>query len=263
MPKIVDVDDIMITEYDTLEGYNGTEHLFTLDELQNVKISNSEDTSDITGKKGRRLGRLKQNKAVTISGTSGVISGGLLALQVGSDFATSEAAPIKYSEDVTITGNTAVISYEAVGTTGNEIAKAYIKDEGSFELELLEQDASVADGKFTYTPDTKTLTFNDGAYADGTIVTVHYFRSVKGAVLENNSEKFSGKCTLYLNARGEDTCGNVHLVQIEIPIADFSGSFDLEMSDNQTTHPFEATSLAGSCKKLGGNYWKYTVFDIA
>ncbi|MBQ3990399.1 MAG: hypothetical protein II630_06115, partial [Bacteroidales bacterium] len=88
-------------------------------------------------------------------------------------------------------------------------------------------------------------------------------RKITANVLSNDSDKFSTKCTLYVDALGEDKCGNVYRVQFFIPKADFSGEYSIEMGDNQTTHEFEAESLVGSCVSGSSNaLWTYTVFGV-
>lgn len=79
-----------ITAFDIAGAYR-----FTLDELQNAKIANTQDKTDITGKGGRKLNSLKKNKAVVISGTNGLVSGGLLEMQTGSEFKSVDNAPIR------------------------------------------------------------------------------------------------------------------------------------------------------------------------
>ena len=73
------------------------------------------------------------------------------------------------------------------------------------------------------------------------------------------SDTYSEKCTLYIDAFGEDTCANVYRIQFYIPKADFDGNFELAMGDSQTVHAFEAEALAGSCG-TSGVYWTYTIF---
>lgn len=94
---------------------------------------------------------------------------------------------------------------------------------------------------------------------DGTEIVVHYTRKITADVLSNESDVYSSKCTLYVDAMAEDKCANVYHVQFFIPKADFSGEFSLEMGDNQTVHAFEAEALAGACG-AGGKLWTYTVY---
>lgn len=256
----MDVKDIMITSVDTINGFDITtgSYLFTLDELQQVTLSNSEEKTEITGKQGRKLANLKRNKAVSITGDNGLISGGLLEMQTGGKFKT-EATEVLWTDYLTVTSNAASTSYKAIGTTGAEIEALYIvKTDGTAGEELTQADTA-ASGKFAYNPTSKALTFS--GIEDGTEIVVFYKRKITASVLINGSETYSTKCTLYIDATGEDTCSNVYRVQIYVPKADFDGNFDFAMGDSQTVHSFTAESLAGACG-TGGNLWYYTVFGV-
>jgi len=253
--------DITITSLETITAFNITTgaYRFTLDELQNAKIANTQEKQDITGKGGRKLNSLKKNKGVVVSGTNGLVSGGLLEVQTGSEFKRMEDAPVKWVDYLTITGNKATTLYEAIGTEGDEISELYIKNTDGTLGELLTQDAAAADKKFAYNPESKEISFEEGKYDDGTEIVVYYTRNVKGDVLDNVSDVYSEKCALYIDAFGEDECNNVYRIQFYIPKADFSGNYDIDMGDNQTVHAFEAESLAGTCGS-NGSLWTYTVF---
>ena len=84
----MNINDITITSLETINAFDIVTgaYKFTLDELQNATIAQTQERVDITGKQGRKLNSLKRNKAVTISGTNGLVSGGLLELQVGGEF---------------------------------------------------------------------------------------------------------------------------------------------------------------------------------
>lgn len=256
----MNIQDITITSLETITAFDITTggFMFVLDELQNATISQTQEKTDITGKQGRKLSSLKKNKAVTISGTNGLVSGGLLELQTGGKF-ESKVTTVMWPDYLTVSGNKATTTYTAVGTVGNEIAEAYIKDGDGVLGTALTQDATVASGKFTYTPATKELTFNDGEIADGTEIVVYYLRQIQADVLENLSDNYSGKCTLYVDAFAEDKCANVYRIQFYIPKADFNGEFSFEMGDNQSVHAFEAESLSGACGTSGA-LWTYTIF---
>lgn len=144
-----------------------------------------------------------------------------------------------------------------IGTTGAEITSLYVQNSDGTRGSALTQDATPSEGKFAYAPDTKKLTFT--GLDDGTEIVVHYTRKITADVLPNESDVYSGKCMLYVDAMAEDKCANVYHVQIFIPKADFSGEFSLELGDNQTVHAFEAEALAGACG-AGGKLWTYTVY---
>lgn len=264
----VNVNDLTITTLDIITAFDPSTGawLFTLDELQNATIANSEEKVDITGKGGRKLGSIKRNKAVTISGSNGLISGGMLAVQTGGEFRDEEKTPVKWTDYLTITGNEATTQYKAVGTAGNEIETVYIKGSNGTIKETLTQNATAGEGKFAYDPTSKKLTFNEGDYEDGTEVVVYYARNIQGSVLDNISDNYSGKAALYIDATGEDKCNNMYRIQFYIPRADFSGTFDIALGENQAVHNFEAESLvsSGFCGSSSsgttGRLWTYTVF---
>jgi len=258
----MNIGDLTITSLETITAFNVTTgaYKFTLDELQNATIQNSQETQEITGKGGRRLSTLKRNKSVTVSGTNGMISGGLLEVQTGGTF-ENKTTQVLWTDYLTVSSNAATTNYKAVGTAGAEIEELYIKNnDGTLGTEL-EQAASASAGKFAYNPSTKALTFS--GVADNTEIVVYYKRNITADVLSNESDKYSEKATLYIDALAEDKCSNVYRVQFFIPKADFSGEFQIEMGDNQATHDFEAESLAGACISGSSSLlWTYTVFGV-
>lgn len=256
----VNVNDITITSLETITAFDIVSGAFkwVLDELQNATIANTQETTDITGKQGRLLNTLKRNKAVTVSGNNGLLSGGMLETQVGNSFQNKKTS-IMYPDYLTVTGNQAVTTYKAVGTAGNEIESVYLRNEDGTLGEVLTQGDSVSTGVFTYDPATKTIRFNTDDIKDGTEIAVYYFRQIQANVLENLSDQYSDKVSLYIDAFAEDKCANVYRVQFFIPKADFNGNFDIQMGDNQSVHAFEARSLAGACGTSGA-LWTYTIF---
>lgn len=291
---MVNVNDISITSIETITAFDIVTgaYKWTLDELQNATIANTQETTDITGKQGRLLNTLKRNKAVTVSGNNGLLSGGMLETQVGNAF-KSGASSVMVPEYVTVTKNTggtltATIEHTAVGTAGNEIEKIQVRGaNGVAGKELVQVLAQTTGdngestntvpgaGQFTYDAKTKTITFFAGKEAvttgqettpavaadveEGAQVLVHYFRKIQADVLENLSDRYSDKVALYIDAFAEDKCANVYHVQFYIPKADFNGNFNIEMGDSQSAHSFEARSLAGACGTTGA-LWTYTIF---
>lgn len=255
----MNINDITITSLETITAFDIVtgNYKFTLDELQTASLAQSQESTEITGKAGRKLATLKRNKAVTVSGTNGLVSGGLLEMQTGGKF-ENKATEVLWTDYLTVKSSAANTQWKAVGTTGAEIEALYVRNaDGTLGTEL-EQAATAAAGKFTYDPSTKALGFHTDV-ADGSEVVVYYKRKITADVLENESDNYSGKCALYIDALGEDKCANVYRIQFFIPKADFSGEFSFEMGDNQTVHAFEAEALAGACG-VGGQLWTYTIF---
>lgn len=258
----MNINDITITSLEVITAFDIAtgNYKFTLDELQSATIAQSQEQTEITGKQGRKLATLKKNKSVTISGTNGLVSGGLLELQTGGSFET-KTTEVLWTDYLTVNSNAATTTYKATGTTGNEIDAVYVKNSDGTLGTVLEQAAAVAEGKFTYTPNTKALAFNEGGIADGTEIVVYYKRRIQADVLENMSDKYSGKCALYIDALAEDKCSNIYRIQFYIPKADFNGEFSFEFGDNQTIHAFEAEALSGACG-ADGALWTYTIFGV-
>lgn len=254
----VNINDITITSLETITAFDTTSgaFLFALDEPQNASIAQGQETTDITGKGGRKLSTLKRNKSITISGANGLVSGGLMEVQTGGKF-QNKTTTVKWSETLTVNSNEATTAYTAVGTAGAEIEKVYVRNSDGTLGTALTQDSTAASGKFAYAPATKKLTFS--GITDGTEIVVFYNRTITANVLVNESDKYSTKATLYIDALAEDKCDNIYRVQFYIPKADFSGEFTLEMGGDQTVHNFEAQALAGACG-AAGNLYTYTVF---
>lgn len=256
----MNITDIVITSLETITCFDVVTgaYWFTLDELQNASLAQGQEKNDIVGKQGRKLSSMKRNKTVTVSGTNGMVSAGLLEGQTGSKFEQKDTT-VMWTDHLTVNTNKATTTYKAVGTIGNEIAHVYVRNgDGTLGKEMT-QAATADTGKFAYAPATKEISFKSGELADGTEIVVYYKRKINAAVLENQSDKYSGKCSMYIDAFGEDRCANVYHVQFFIPKADFNGEFTFEMGDNQTVHSFEAEALAGACGTSGA-LWTYTVF---
>jgi hypothetical protein len=257
MVKIFDLAPVSletITAFDVVTG----SYLFTMDELQNASLAQGQEKIDITGKQGRKLTSLKRNKTLTVSGSNGMMSAGMLELQTGCKFDV-KAAEVMWYDYLTVTGNKATTNFKAVGTAGNEIAEILVKDKDGIVIEVLTQAAAASEGKFKYDPATKEIEFNAGDLEDGTEIVANYNRKIQASVLDNMSDTYSGKATLYIDLLAEDKCANVYRVQIKIPKADFNGEFNMEFGDNQTIHNFEAEGLAGACG-AGDILWSWTVF---
>lgn len=257
---MVNISDLAPTSLETITAFDVVtgSYLFTMDELQSASLAQGEEKIDITGKQGRKLTSLKRNKTLTITGSNGMLSAGMLELQTGSKF-KSQATDVMWYDYLTVTGNAATTEFKAVGTTGNEIPEILVKDSNGIVVKTLTQGSAVAEGVYTYDPSTKELKFNTGDIADGTEIIANYKRKIQANVLENRFDVYSGKAILYIDLLAEDKCANVYRVQIKVPKADFSGEFSLDFGDDQAVHNFEAEGLAGSCGSNGA-LWSWTVF---
>ncbi len=253
--------DITITSLETITAFDVTTgaYMWTLDELQTATIEQAQEKTDITGKQGRKLSSLKRNKTMTISGTNGIVSHGLLETQTGSNF-ENRAVEVMWTDYITVptTVADAATAYKAIGTSGAEIIALYKKNADGTLGAKLEQDSTAAAGKLAYNPGTKKLSFHTDIVAGDEFV-AYYKRKITADTLSSKSDVFSGKAKLYIDALAEDRCANTYRVQIYMPKADFDGNFSLQMGDNQTVHEFSAEALGGACGS-GATFFSYTVF---
>lgn len=258
MPDTIDVSKLIITEIDQITCFNNAGELeFIMDELQDATINNTQEKVDITGKGGRKISSLKRNKAVTVSATNGLIVGGALAAQTGSDVETG-SFKVRKTEILTVTDNSATITGTPVGTTGAEIGYAYKVNANGSLGQKFEQDATAsATGKFAYT--TKKITFFEGDLEDGSQVAVFYDEEVQSAKISNDSEKYSKVLKMYVDVTLQDNCDNLFHGQFIIRRADFSGEFDLTFGADPSVHAIEAESLAGGCTG-STNLWDLIVY---
>lgn len=253
------IPDLAITSLETITAFDITTgaYKWTLDELQNATIEQSEDATEITGRGGRRLATLKRNKVVTISATNGLISTGLLQEQTGSTM-SNKTTTVQWVDYLVVKSGAATTTWKAAGTSGAEIEALYLRNTDGTLGTKLTQDSTVATGKFTYAPNTKALAFHTDIL-ENTEIAVFYKRSIVADVIANDSGAYAGKAALYIDALAEDTCANLYRVQFYIPKADFNGNFSIELGGDQAVHSFEATALAGSCGSNGA-LWTFTVF---
>lgn len=262
----INTENLTISSLDAMYGYdNAGDLLFSIDEMQDCTIANTEEKTDITGRSGRKIASLKKNKAVTITGTNGLFSGDLLSVQTGTPIEKDTAAEVDWMEIATVNGNAAATEFKAIGVTGSEL-RVYRKNENGTKGTALEQVAEAPTAnQFTYNPETKAIAFAADDVADGTEMIVTYRRKLAHvAIVSNLSDVYSTTCRLVIDATAKDTCDMVYHVQFQIPRADFSGNFDIAMGGDQVVQAFEASSLAstgcGTSSANKGKLWDMILF---
>ena len=255
----VDVSKLIITEVAQITAFNNAGELeFIMDEVQNGTINNTQEKSDVQGRNGRKLASLKKNKAVTVSATNGVLVGGALAAQTGTEVEQG-TFKVRITDVMTVTNNKCATSKTAVGTAGDEIGTLYIKNANGSLGAKLEQDATAASDKFTYDPTTKEIEVT--GIADGTEVVAFYDVEVESARISNDSEKYSKVLKLYIDVVLQDSCDVEYAGQVIIQRADVSGEFELSLGGDNFAHSFEAESLAGGCTG-STNLWDLIVYGV-
>lgn len=255
----VDVSKLVITEVAQITAFNNAGELeFIMDEVQNGTINNTQEKTDVTGRNGRKIASLKKNKAVTVSATNGVLVGGALAAQTGTEVEQG-TFKVRITDVMTVQGNTCKTSRAAVGVTGAEIGTVYLKNANGSLGTKLEQDAEAAEGTFKYDPATQEISVS--GIADGTELVAFYDAEVDSAKISNDSEKYSKVLKLYIDVVLQDSCDVEYAGQVIIQRADVSGEFELSLGGDNFAHSFEAESLAGGCTG-STNLWDLIVYGV-
>lgn len=255
----VDVNKLVITEVAQITAFNNAGELeFIMDEVQNGSINNTQEKTDVTGRNGRKIASLKKNKAVTVSATNGLLVGGALAAQTGTEVENG-TFNVRVTDVMTVKDNTCKTSKVAIGVTGDEIGTVYVKNANGSLGSKIEQDAEVTDGKFKYDPATQEITVS--GIADGTELVAFYDVEVEAAKISNDSEKYSKVLKLYIDVVLQDSCDVEYAGQVIIQRADVSGEFELSLGGDNFAHAFEAESLAGGCSG-STNLWDLIIYGV-
>ncbi len=255
----VDVSKLVITEVAQITAFNNAGELeFIMDEVQEGTINNTQEKTDVTGRNGRKIASLKKNKAVTVSATNGVLVGGALAAQTGTEVEQG-TFNVRITDVMTVTSNKCKTSKTAVGVTGAEIGTIYVKNANGSLGTKIEQDATATDGKFAYDPATQEVTVS--GIADGTELVAFYDVEVESAKISNDSEKYSKVLKLYIDVVLQDSCDVEYAGQVIIQRADVSGEFELSLGGENFAHAFEAESLAGGCTG-STNLWDLIIYGV-
>lgn len=255
----VDVSKLIITEVAQITAFNNAGELeFIMDEVQNGTIQNTQEKADITGKGGRKIASLKKNKTVTVSATNGVLVGGALAAQTGTEVEQGKFN-VRITDVMTVKNNTCKTSKTAVGTTGAEIGAIYVKNANGSLGTKIEQATDAAEGTFKYDPATQEITVS--GIADGTELVAFYDVEVESAKISNDSDKYSKVLKLYIDVVLQDSCDVEYAGQVIIQRADVSGEFELSLGGENFAHAFTAESLAGGCTG-STNLWDLIVYGV-
>lgn len=266
--------NLILTSIDSMTLWGPKkELLFALDDLQNVSIQNNEETTDITGKNGRKLATLKQSKTVTITGANGVVSAGMLATQTGGAYDYKDTYPVSWAESLIVDDGECKLSYKPVGLPGMEI-RTIVRETVGGQIDTihpLKQVNGTPEGEdeFSYDPVTQKLTFYTGSGLDQEryLVRVYYTRNVAVTHVDNPADKFAAEGYAIFDCTARDMCQNYFRSQLVVPRADFTGNFTLEIGQDQVLHNFELNALASinGCDPdtLGQDsiYWDFIVFN--
>lgn len=256
--------DFTLTELTKFEAYTRGDGLldFLMDEIDSLSIDHSQEESDITGKGGRRLGKKKKNKSVSVSGTNGLISEGMLKAQTGGEIKNGNMT-VKKSEIKKISGDmTVIVDDVPVGTVGQEIGKIQLIGDAGSVIKSYLQGTIATDDKFSYDPETKTISLpSDSDIEAGMTIRYAYYRVVQGSSINNPSGKYSEVREVWLHGYGVDKCDNKIAYAWYFPRADISGEFSVDLGGDQTMHNFGFEALPDLCNELEDDLYTLYIYQ--
>ncbi len=244
--------DFTLTELTRFEAYTRDEGLldFLMDEIDSFNIDHSQEESEITGQGGRVIGKKKKNKSVSVSGTNGLISEGMLKAQLGGEIKNGDMQ-VKKSETKEITSaKTVIVDDTPIGVAGQEIGKIQIIGAAGSVVKEYRQGTVVSNDKFSYDPATKTISLpTDADIETGMHVRYAYYRIVQGTSINNPFDKYSEIREVWLHGYGIDKCDNKIAYAWFFPRADISGEFSTDVGGDQTMHNFGFQALPDLCNE--------------
>ena len=256
--EVISYNGFTINQVDKMTGYRRSDNAveFILRELQNVKLSNTENKSELKGKNGNIIKVLMKDKGLTISGASGWLSGGLMAAQTGSEVEEGTHV-IRYPDIKTAekTGSGASAKYtvtlDYAPLDGKICDVRVMTDVGSLIINDWTQSATAEAGDKTYSYDssTKKLTLPKTFTEDnGLKIGVFYDTEVTGVKISNRSDKHGLPMFVTIDCTCTDPCDKFEYHgQFIMKRVQFTGQFDIDMGGDSVVHNFEGTTMPDTC----------------
>lgn len=270
----VETDKLIITEVLGATGLNSDGTVgFLIDEIDDLTIANTEGKEAVTGKGGKTLLNIKKDKKTIVTLINKAYSMSVMEYQTGGTLKNGltnegEKTRIRFPEGIEIkVADKATISHKAVGTIGNEIAEIFLMNADGSLGKKFTQSATLATGKFTFTPATKTIEFFAGEVPFNSDITVYYDRDIMMKSLNNPIENYSKSCPMWIDVLCKDTCQKVYWGRYIFAMAEFDGNFDIKAGSTIGTQSisFESLPPSGKCPGVvvtGKNLWDFQVFGV-
>ena len=251
-------DVLRVKAFDIATG----ELLAIIKENKSLSISNENEVIYATGQNGANIAAFDRNKKATITGSSGVITEGLLALQLGSAVEKTNVKVRNFMDVLTVTATEATTSFEAVGTTGAEIKYIY-KYVGGVASEKFVQGSTASATEFAYAPATKKITLPTGKFQAGDKIVVFYdYVATSGKRITNSSNKMPKTVRLSVECMFLDPCTEKdYFGYITADRAKTQGNFALEIGDQPGVHNYGWELLSAICDETKKDFYDIVIVD--
>ena len=242
------------------------EHVCTLNDLTDIKLSNGADTVDATGSDGSILAQWDTKKTSEITASNGAIETGMLALQLGTEEqVVLNGTGVRYREKFTLkSGNTTVtLTHKPSGTEGSEIKFIYKADSNGNPDTSYAQAAEASATAFAYTPATKVITLPTDVFTGGETVIVDYYPTYSEyKQITDKSNEFGGTYKVIVRGWFTDLCSHKDIpLQLVCPSGKVSAKFDLEFGDKAAVQDITINNLSSACANDDKVFWDMFTYD--
>ena len=253
---ITTIDGFSFDTLDSIKAYKNGILIAQIDEPTDAKIEFTGDTKESKGANGGRIKSTTINRGVKISGSNGVISGGMIAMTFNATESNKDVV-IKYHASVTVkaadvTAKTITLPKAPYGTVGAEINVLHITTTAGVVTELT-QATTAAAGKFSLTG--SVITFNAGAIAVGDIVTCDYDTKladgISTKIVNDLKETSTPVVDVIVEGMGSSVCDSEKQSYYQFKGFQMQANMNwsMDISDSQTKQPFEFSSSVSKCRK--------------
>jgi len=248
-------------------------HICTLNDLTNIKISNTSDVVDATGSDGAILAEFDTKKSSEITATNGSIESGAIEAQTGgTEKVIANGTGIRFRESFTLASTTSIVlSHKASGTAGSEIKYIYKADvngnPSNISTDAYTQAAEASVTAFAFDSATKTITLPTSGFAVGDVVIVDYYPTFSTyKEIDNNSNAFGIDAKVIVDGWFTDLCGGAENGDVPLQFVSgkgkVQGKFDLEFGDKAAVQSLDIKLISSSCAKDSKNLWKMLTYDL-
>ena len=253
---ITTIDGFSFDTLDAIKAYKNGILIAQIEEPTDAKIEFTGDTKESKGANGGRIKSTTINRGVKISGSNGVISGGMIAMTFNATESNTDVV-IKYHASVTVTAaqvtaHTITLSKAPYGTVGAEINVLHVTTTAGVVTELT-QATTAAIGKFSLSG--SAITFNTGAIAAGDVVTCDYDTKLTDGVgtkiVNDLKETSTPVVDVIVEGMGSSVCDSEKQSYYQFKGFQMQANMNwsMDISDSQTKQPFEFSSSVSKCRK--------------
>lgn len=253
---ITTIDGFSFDTLDSIKAYKNGILIAQIDEPTDAKIEFTGDTKESKGANGGRIKSTTINRGVKISGSNGVISGGMIAMTFNATESNTDVV-IKYHASVTVTAadvaaKTITLPKAPYGTVGAEINVLHVTTTAGVVTELT-QATTPAAGKFSLSG--SVITFNAGAIAVGDIVTCDYDTKladgISTKIVNDLKETSTPVVDVIVEGMGSSVCDSEKQSYYQFKGFQMQANMNwsMDISDSQTKQPFEFSSSVSKCRK--------------